>query len=138
MVREKGGGGGGAGEGGSHSEWKFSMNFYNAKPDNRRRNDTRFKAHLLYKIIFDIAASKRKYTKRFSTDLENSSILRSDPALFRINQLEISPWIFEYFTYTRNLVFEREFINRLIQLPAFLWSNIGITFPSRRNITEIE
>lgn len=69
MVREKGGG---AGEGGSHSEWKFSMNFYNAKPDNRRRNDTRFKAHLLYKIIFDIAASKRKYTKRFSTDLENS------------------------------------------------------------------
>lgn len=54
--------GGGADEGASHSEWKFSMNFYNAKPDNRRRNDARFKAHLLYKIIFD-AASKRKYEK---------------------------------------------------------------------------
>lgn len=57
MAREKG-----ADEGASHSGWKFSMNFYNAKPDNRRRNDTRFKAHLLYKIIFD-AASKRKYEK---------------------------------------------------------------------------
>lgn len=30
----------------SHFEWKFSMNFHNAKPDNRRRNDSRLKVHL--------------------------------------------------------------------------------------------
>lgn len=78
-----------ADEGASHSEWKFSMNFYNAKPDNRRRNGTRFEAHLLYKIIFD-AASKRKYEKI------SPPIWKIPPyfdSLLHIDQLEIFPWI---------------------------------------------